>query len=48
MKLNKKEKRKVKRELDVEEGHIPPMSYFFKNKKKYNRKTKHNKKDEDN
>ena len=45
MRLNKKQKRKIKRELDLELGVQPPKSKIHRNKKLYNRKTKH-KKDE--
>ena len=41
MKLNKKQKRKIKRELDLELGIQPPKSKIYKNKKKYNRTKKH-------
>jgi hypothetical protein len=40
-KLNKKQKRSIRREVDLELGVKPPHSSVFKNKKKYNRKTKH-------
>ena len=46
MKLTKKHKRGIKRKVDLEVGIVPPKSAVFKNKKKYNRKTKH--KDETN
>ena len=42
MKLNKKHKRAVKRQIDIEEGVNAPKSNIHKNKKKYNRKNKHN------
>ena len=41
MKLTNKHKRAVKRQLDVEQGVRPPGSSVFVNKKKYNRKFKH-------
>tara|TARA_Y100001963_G_scaffold110281_1_gene152492 strand:+ start:126 stop:260 length:135 start_codon:yes stop_codon:yes gene_type:complete len=41
MKLNKKHKSKIRREVDIEQGISPPKQIIFKNKKKYNRKTKH-------
>ena len=44
-KLNKKQKSKIRREVDLELGVNPPKTAVFKNKKKYNRKEKH-KKDE--
>ena len=43
--LNKKQKSKISREVDLELGVNPPKTAIFKNKKKYNRKEKH-KKDE--
>ena len=45
-KLTKKQKGKVRREVDLELGVNPPKTAMFKNKKKYNRKEKH-KKDEE-
>ena len=45
-KLNKKQKSKIRREVDLELGINPPKTTIFKNKKKYDRKEKH-KKDED-
>ena len=45
-KLNKKQKSKIRREVDLELGVNPPKTTLFKNKKKYDRKEKH-KKDED-
>ena len=44
-KLNKRQKSKIRREVDLELGVNPPKTAIFKNKKKYNRKEKH-KKDE--
>ena len=44
-KLNKKQKSKIRREVDLELGIYSPKSSVFVNKKKYNRKEKH-KKDE--
>ena len=41
MKLNKKQKSSVKRKVDLDLGIKPPKSKIHKNKKKYNRKTKH-------
>ena len=41
MKLNNKQKRGVKRQVDLEQGVRPPGSSVFVNKKKYNRKQKH-------
>ena len=46
MKLTKEQKRGIRRKVDLEGGIVPPKSAVFKNKKKYNRKTKH--KDETN
>ena len=46
MKLNKKQKRGVKRQVDLEQGVRPPGSSVFVNKKKYNRKLKHKKNEE--
>ena len=49
MKLNNKQKRGVKRRVELEQGVRPPGSSAFVNKKKYNRKTKHkNKLNEEN
>ena len=45
MKLTNKQKRGVKRRVDLDQGVRPPGSSVFVNKKKYNRKEKH-KKDE--
>ena len=41
MKLTNKQKRGVKRQVDLEQGVRPPGSSVFVNKKKYNRKNKH-------
>ena len=46
MKLNNKQKRGVKRRVELEQGVRPPGSSTFVNKKKYTRKIKHKKKDE--
>ena len=43
MKLTNKQKRKIRREVDLELGINPPKTTIFKNKKKYNRKEKHKK-----
>jgi len=40
-KLTNKQKRGVKRRVDLEQGVRPPHSSVFVNKKKYNRKKKH-------
>ena len=40
-KLDNKQKGRIRREVDLELGVKPPHSSIFKNKKKYNRKTKH-------
>ena len=45
MKLTNKHKRGIKRRVDLDQGVRPPNSSVFVNKKKYNRKEKH-KKDE--
>ena len=45
-KLNKKQKRCVRRKVDIELDIQPPSSTIHRNKKKYNRKEKH-KKDEE-
>ena len=45
-KLTKKQKRCVRRKVDIELDISPPSSTIHRNKKKYNRKEKH-KKDED-
>ena len=44
-KLNKKQKSKIRREVDLDLGIKPPKSIVFTSKKIYNRKKKH-KKDE--
>ena len=41
MKLTDKQKRGVKRQVDLDQGVRPPGSSAFVNKKKYNRKKKH-------
>ena len=46
MKLTNKQKRGVKKRVDLDQGVRPPGSSVFVNKKKYNRKEKH-KKDEE-
>ena len=49
MKLNNKQKRGVKRRVELEQGVRPPGSSTFVNKMKYNRKIKHkNKENEEN
>ena len=45
-KLTNKQKRGVKRRVDLEQGVRPPGSSAFVNKKKYNRKEKHKKNEE--
>ena len=42
MKLTNKQKRKIKRRVDLELGVKPYKSKIHKNKKKYNRTKKHN------
>jgi hypothetical protein len=46
MKLNNKQKRSVKRRVELEQGVRPPGTRVFVDKKKYTRKKKH-KKDEE-
>tara|TARA_R110002012_G_scaffold71559_1_gene183415 strand:- start:40 stop:180 length:141 start_codon:yes stop_codon:yes gene_type:complete len=46
MKLTNKQKRGVKRRVQLDQGVSTPGSSMFVNKKKYNRKKKHKKKDE--
>ena len=41
MKLNTKNKSKVRRQVDLELGVKPPKSIIFKSKKIYSRKSKH-------
>ena len=41
MKLNKKQKSSVRRQIDIDLGIETPKSIIYKNKKKYNRKKKH-------
>ena len=41
MALTNKQKRGIKRKVDLEVGIVPPKSAAYKNKKKYNRKNKH-------
>ena len=41
MKLTNKQKRKIRREVDLELNVNSPKSTMFVNKKKYNRKKKH-------
>ena len=42
-KLNKKQKSKIRREVNLELGINPPKTTIIKNKKKYNRNKKHKK-----
>ena len=42
-KLNKKQKRSVKRRVDLEQGVRPPVTRVFVSKKIYTRKIKHKK-----
>ena len=44
-KLNNKQKRKVRREVDLDLRVKPPQSIVFKSKKIYSRKIKHKKYD---
>ena len=46
-KLTNKQKRGVKRRVDLEQGVRPPGSSVFVDKKKYNRKKKHKKDERD-
>ena len=46
-KLTNKQKRGVKRRVDLEQGVRPPSSSAFVNKKKYNRKKKHKNEEEE-
>ena len=43
MKLNTKNKSKVRRQVDIDLGVKPPKSIIFTSKKIYNRKKKHRK-----
>ena len=43
MKLNNKQKRSIKRKVELEQGIKPPGTRVFVNKKKYSRKLKHKK-----
>ena len=46
--LNKKQKRSVRRQVDIDLGVTPPKGGIHKDKKKYTRKSKHkNKKDDE-
>ena len=44
MKLNTKQKRSVKRQVEMEQGISSPRHIVFKSKKIYTRKSKHKKK----
>jgi hypothetical protein len=46
MKLNKKQKSSIRRQVDIDLGVNDPSHSIHKNKKKYNRKAKHKKKDD--
>jgi hypothetical protein len=46
-KLNNKQKRGIRRQVDLDLGITPPKNSIHKNKKKYNRKVKHKKKEDD-
>ncbi len=41
MKITIKNKRSIRRQVDIELGKIVPTTKVYKNKKKYNRKKKH-------
>ena len=43
MRLNRKQKRKIRREVDLDLDFISPKSAIYRNKKKYYRKIKHKK-----
>ena len=43
MRLNKKQKRKIRREVELDLNFISPKSVIYRNKKKYYRKVKHKK-----
>ena len=47
MKLTNKQKRGVKRRVDLDQGLRQPGSSVFVNKKKYNRKKKHKDEEEE-
>lgn len=44
-KLNKRQKRGIRRQVDLDLGITPPKSSIHKNKKKYNRNVKHKNKE---
>ena len=46
MRLNKKQKRKIRREVELDLDFISPKSAIYRNKKKYYRKVKHKKNDQ--
>lgn len=46
MRLNKKQKRKIRRQVDLDLGFISPKSAIYRSKKKYYRKVKHKNKEE--
>ena len=43
MRLNRKQKRKIRREVELDLNFISPKSAIYRNKKKYYRKVKHKK-----
>lgn len=43
MRLNNKQKRKIRREVELDLNFINPKSTIYRNKKKYYRKVKHKK-----
>ena len=43
MRLNRKQKRKIRREVELDLDFISPKSAIYRNKKKYYRKVKHKK-----
>jgi hypothetical protein len=45
MKLNKKQKRGIRRQVDIDLGVKSPSTSIHKNKKKYNRNVKHKSKE---
>ena len=47
MKLNKKQKSNIRRQVNIDLGVNDPSHSIHKNKKKYNRNVKHKKKEDD-
>jgi hypothetical protein len=46
MRLNRKQKRKIRREVELDLDFTSPKSAIYRNKKKYYRKIKHKKNEE--